>query len=71
VYRGPSQSEIEYLALKFGEIRADELARTLNCTRCPMATDCPIAYCPDSDCRRLAPKGCLTAPAGLSFALAS
>jgi hypothetical protein len=63
MHRGPTAAEIEYLTLKFGEIRADELARTLSCARCPWATECPVSYCPDSDARHLALRGCpATAP---------
>ena len=58
VYRQATASEIEYLSSRFGELRADELAQSLACARCPLATDCPIAYCPDRDCRHLAARGC-------------
>ena len=68
MYRQPTQAEIELLVLRFGEVRADELARTLVCSRCLLATDCCVAFCPDRDSRRLAPSGCLTTPAGMQFA---
>ena len=69
MHRGPSQAEIEYLALRCGEGRANDIARTFVCARCPLATDCACAFSPDLEDRRLAPKGCLTTPAQ-SFALA-
>lgn len=71
MYRGPSESEIELLTLRFGEIRADELARALACARCPYATDCAYAFCPDRDAKSKVPGGCPgRVSSGLSFALA-
>ena len=72
MYRQPTQAEIENLTLRFGEIRADELARTLACSRCPFATDCAWAFCPDRDAKSKVPGGCPgRVTSGLSFAMAS
>jgi hypothetical protein len=74
MYRQPTQAEIELLTLRFGEVRADELARILVCSRCPLATDCAWAFCPDRDSKSKVPGGCLAtapAPPGPSFAYAA
>jgi len=59
MYRSATASELELLALRCGEIHVNEIAQTLVCCRCPMATDCCVAYNPEREYRHLAPRGCL------------
>jgi hypothetical protein len=68
MYRAATSSEIEYLALRYGELRADAIAQAVACARCPCADSCPVAYCPDPEDRHLALRECPTAPFAMAMA---
>lgn len=69
MYRSATSSEIENIALRYGDLRADAIAQAVGCARCPYADSCPVAFDPDPEDFRLALRECPTAPVA-PFAMA-